>query len=132
MMRFWISLWWLIWVSVAPALAQLYRWTDDAGKVHITDNPVTIPPAYRDRARSSTSEAPAADTNANIPPVAPSPPPHAPAPSPPLPQDAISALVSQIQELQEQISTARQERQTHLEQLRDERPVHAMPEFVRQ
>ena len=50
MRRLWIALWWLIWVSVSPALAQLYRWTDNAGKIHITDNPATIPPAYRDRA----------------------------------------------------------------------------------
>jgi len=118
-------------VSVSPALAQLYRWTDDAGKIHITDNPATIPPAYRERARSSTSEAPAADTNADTPAVAPSPP-RLPAPSQPLSQDASAAVVSQIQELQQQITTARQERQTHLEQLRDERPIHAMPEFVRQ
>src|SRR5262245_57753884 len=132
MMRFWITLWWLIWVSVAPALAQLYRWTDDAGRIHITDNPATIPPAYRDRAHSSTSEVPTADTNADSPPVAPSLPPRPPAPSRPLPQDTISTLKPQIQELQEQITTARQERQTHLDQLRNERPVHATPEFVRQ
>ena len=131
MMRFCIALWWLICVSVSPALAQLYRWTDDAGKIHITDNPATIPPAYRERARSSTSEAPAADTNADTPAVAPSPP-RLPAPSQPLSQDASAAVVSQIQELQQQITTARQERQTHLEQLRDERPIHATPEFVRQ
>jgi hypothetical protein len=131
MMRFCIALWWLVWVSVSPALAQLYRWTDDAGKIHITDNPATIPPAYRERARSSTSEAPAADTNATPPAVAPSSP-RLPTPSQPLSQDASAAVVSQIQELQQQITTARQERQAHLEQLRDERPIHATPEFVRQ
>ena len=131
MMWLWIALWWLIWVSVSPALAQLYRWRDDTGKSHITDNPATIPPAYRERARSSTSEAPAADTNADTPAVAP-PPPRAPVPSQPLSQDASAAVVSQIQELRQQITTARQERQTHLEQLRDARPIHATPEFVRQ
>src|SRR5712692_416014 len=57
MMWLGIALWWLIWVSVSPALAQLYRWTDDTGKNYITDNPAIIPPAYRERARSSTSEA---------------------------------------------------------------------------
>ena len=50
-MGLWIALVWLIWVSVSPALAEVYRWTDDAGKVHLTDNPDTIPPAYRARAR---------------------------------------------------------------------------------
>ena len=132
MRRLWIALWWLIWVSVSPALAQLYCWTDNAGKIHITDNPATIPPAYRDRARTSGSEAPASDTTQEAPSVAPSPPQRPPAPSQPLSQDAASAVVPQIQELQQQIATARQERQTYLEQLRDERPIHANPQFVRQ
>jgi len=131
-MWLWIALWWLLWVSVSPALAQLYRWTDDAGKIHITDNPATIPPAYRDRARSSTSEAPASDANTEAPSVAPSPPQRPPTPSQPPSRDTISALVSQIQALQQQMATARQERQTYIEQLRDERPIHANPEFVRQ
>src|SRR5262245_24677767 len=131
MMWLWIALWWLIWVSVSPALGQLYRWTDDAGKVYITDNPATIPPAYRERVRSSTSDAPAADPDADAPAVTP-PPPRPLAPSQPLSQDASAAVISQIQELQQQMTTARQERQAHLEQLRDARPIHAMPEFVRQ
>ena len=66
MMGLWIALVWLIGVSVSPALAQLYRWTDDTGKVHITDNPETIPPAYRDRARSSASDAPPPDTTRTL------------------------------------------------------------------
>jgi hypothetical protein len=41
-------------------------------------------------------------------------------------------VVAQIQALQQQITTARQERQAHLELLRNERSVHATPEFVRQ
>ena len=28
MMGLWIALVWLIWVSVSPALAELYRWTE--------------------------------------------------------------------------------------------------------
>jgi hypothetical protein len=47
MMGLWIALVWLIWGSVSPALAEVYRWTDNAGKIHLTDNPDTIPPAYR-------------------------------------------------------------------------------------
>jgi hypothetical protein len=38
----------------------------------------------------------------------------------------------QIQALQEQIAKARRERQTYIEPLRNERPIHATPEFVRQ
>jgi len=108
---------------VSPALAQLYRWTDDAGKVHITDNPATIPAPYRDRARSSGSEAPS---------VAPSEPQEPPTPSQAPAQDTISTLMAQIRELQQQMTTARQERQTAIEQLDDERPVHTTPVFVRQ
>ena len=132
MMGLWIALVWLIGVSVSPALAQLYRWTDDTGKVHITDNPETIPPAYRDRARSSTSDAPAPDTDADAPAVAPSPPPRPPARASAPAQDARSRATPQMQELQQQIATARQERQTYLDRLRNERTIHATPEFVRQ
>jgi hypothetical protein len=61
MMGLWIALVWLMWVSVSPALAETYRWTDDAEKAHLTDNPDTIPPAYRARARASGSDTPATD-----------------------------------------------------------------------
>lgn len=132
MMRLWIALWWLLWVNISPALAQLYRWTDDTGKTHITDNPATIPPAYLDRARPSPSAAPTSDTNVAPPSGASSPPQRAPAPTQLLPQDASPSVGSQIQDLQQQIATARRERQTYIEQLRDARPIHATPEFVRQ
>jgi hypothetical protein len=36
--------------------ATLYRWVDDRGGFHFTDNYETIPAAYRDRAKSQTSE----------------------------------------------------------------------------
>jgi hypothetical protein len=41
-------------------------------------------------------------------------------------------VVPQIQALQQQIATARQERQTYLAQLLEERPIHTNPLFVRQ
>lgn len=131
-MRIWIALWWLIWASISPALAELYRWTDDTGKSHITDNPATIPPAYRDRVRSSPSEAPASDTNVATPSGASSPAQRAPAPTQPPSQDVSSAVVAEIQALQQQVAKTRRERQTLIEQLRSERPIHATPEFVRQ
>lgn len=130
MMGLWIALVWLIGVGVSPALAQLYRWTDDTGKVHITDNPETIPPAYRNRARSSTSDAPASDTDADAPAVAPSPSPRPPARAPA--PDASARATQRMQALQQQIATARRERQAYLDQLRNERTIHATPEFVRQ
>jgi hypothetical protein len=38
-------------LAIAPAAAQLYRWSDAAGTVYYTTDPATIPPAYRDSAR---------------------------------------------------------------------------------
>ena len=34
-------------LSAAPAAAQIYRWTDASGVVHLTTNPESIPEAYR-------------------------------------------------------------------------------------
>lgn len=124
----WIALVWLLGVSVSSALAQLYRWTDDSGKVHMTDNPETIPPAYRNRVRSSAPETPVAETPAITPSPLPRPPARPTAPA----QSASAPAAQQIQALQQQIATARQERQTYLNQLRNERAVHTTPEFVRQ
>jgi DNA repair exonuclease SbcCD ATPase subunit len=124
----WIAVAWLIWVSLSPALAEVYRWTDESGKVHFTDNPDTIPPAYRARARSSGSETPAPDET-------PAAPPRLPARRGPASQTSAPSAAPtapQIAALEQQIAAARQERQTYLEQLSGERGVHATPEFVRQ
>ena len=139
MMGLWIALVWLIWVNVSPALAELYRWTDATGKVHITDNLATIPPAYRERARASGSgtpasdETPASDSELDVPPPEPPPLPPLPARSRPASPPPVSlAMPEQIAELEQKIATARQERQTYLEQLGSARAVRATPEFVRQ
>ena len=134
MVGLWIALVWLIWASVSPALAEVYRWTDDAGQVHLTDNPDTIPPAYRARARASGSGTPATD---ETPPVAarPSPPQPLPAerlPAAQAPAPSATLTTPEIAELERRIAAARQERQTYLEQLSSEREVHANPLFVRQ
>jgi Domain of unknown function (DUF4124) len=140
-MWLWIVLVWLFWASVSPALAELYRWTDATGKVHITDNLATIPPAYRERARASGSgtpafnETPDADSERDRPPPQPSPTQRPSARSAPASQAAtpsVSSMRPQIVELEQKIAMARQERQTYLERLDSERAVHAMPVFVRQ
>jgi hypothetical protein len=134
MIGLWIAFLWLIWVSASPALAEVYRWTDNAGKIHLTDNPDTIPLAYRARARASGSSTPAADESPSVdaPPSPPQPRPveRTPAVQAPEPSDAPSA--PQIAELEQQIAMARQERQTYLEQLSGVRDVQATPLFVRQ
>ena len=134
MMGLWIACVWLIWISVSPALAEVYRWTDNAGKTHLTDNPDTIPPAYRARARASGASTPATDETPSVDaqPSPPQPPPveRMPAAQAPAPSDAPTA--PQIAALEQQIAAARQERQTYLEQLSSVRGVQATPEFVRQ
>ena len=130
----WIALVWLIWVSVSPALAEVYRWTDDTGKVHLTDNPDTIPPAYRAWARASGSGTPATDETPSVK-VRPSPPQPLPAdrlPATQAPAPSATLTTPEIAELERQIAAARQERQTYLEQLSSEREVQATPVFVRQ
>jgi hypothetical protein len=134
MMGLWIALVWLIWVSVSPALAEVYRWTDNAGKIHLTDNPDTIPPAYRARARASGSDTPAADETPSVD-APPSPPPPLPVdrtPASQAPAPSAESTAQQIAELEQQIAAARQERQTYLEQLSGVPEVRATPEFVRQ
>src|SRR5215475_364781 len=113
MMGLWIALIWLIWVSVSPALAEIYRWTDDAGKVHLTDNPDTIPPAYRARARSSGASPSATDAtpSINVQPSPPQPLPTERTPTSQAPVPAAAPTTPDIAELEQQIAAARQERQ---------------------
>lgn len=129
---------WFCWLPVSPALAQLYRWTDAQGKVHITDNPDTIPPAYRERARSSTSEEPLPDSKSNPATETTTVAPRSRLASPPAQQSPTASPAAQQgptlqrwRTLQQDIATARQERQGYLEQLRQTRTVHVTPEFVR-
>ena len=134
MMGLWIACIWLIWASASPALAEVYRWTDNAGKIHLTDNPDTIPPAYRARARASGANTPATDETPSVD-AQPSPaqlPPAERTPASQAPAPAAAPAAPQIAALEQQIAAARQERQTYLEQLSGVRGVQATPEFVRQ
>src|SRR5262249_54277576 len=124
-MGLWIVLVWLIWVSLSPALAEVYRWTDDAGKTHLTDNPDTIPPAYRARARASGSGTPATTETPAVE-ETPAPPQRLP-PVSQVPAPATAPSAQQIAELEQQIALARQERQTYLEQLSSIPDVQATP-----
>src|SRR5438093_13072021 len=134
MMGLWIALVWLIWVSVSPALAEVYRWTDDAGKIHLTDNPDSIPPAYRARARASGSGTPATEETPAVE-AQPSPPQPLPAdraPASQAPAPAATPTAQQIAALERQIAAAPQERQTYLAQLSSMPAVYANPLMVRQ
>jgi predicted aspartyl protease len=48
----------LLLLMAGPAGAQLYQWTDAEGVVRYTNDPATIPPAYREAARDIGSPRP--------------------------------------------------------------------------
>ena len=50
----------LLWAS--PAAAQIYRWTDSSGVVHLTTNLESIPPAYRGDVHTIDASRPPGET----------------------------------------------------------------------
>jgi Domain of unknown function (DUF4124) len=50
----------VLWAGSAEA--QIYKWTDAQGTVHLTDNPSRIPPEYRSRVMVEQATAPASPT----------------------------------------------------------------------
>jgi predicted aspartyl protease len=64
-----------LWLSVAPAAAQIYRWTDSTGVDHFTTNPDSIPEEYRDDVHAIDAYRPPTEA----------PPPPAPAPASTIP-----------------------------------------------
>jgi Domain of unknown function (DUF4124) len=129
-----ITLLCLWWGGVAPGLAQIYRWTDDAGRVHFTDNPGTIPPERRKHSRQLPPDTTGSGDAADVPSrsLAPSVP-TATADSPqPAASESAAHLQEQARTLEEQIAAALQERQTYLDQLNAIREVQASPAFGQQ
>ena len=51
---------WVLFVSVTHS--EVYKWVDDKGKVHFTEDPTTIPEKYRDKAKGRLSEEDYANT----------------------------------------------------------------------
>jgi hypothetical protein len=43
-------------VFIQPVYAEIYKWTDDKGGVHFTEDPFTIPDKYRDKVKSRETE----------------------------------------------------------------------------
>lgn len=48
-------------LAAAPAAAQIYRWTDGAGVVHLTTNPDSIPEEYRAGVHAVDASRPASE-----------------------------------------------------------------------
>lgn len=43
-------------LQVSWSWSEIYKWTDRNGKVHFTDNPATVPKAYRDQINAQTAK----------------------------------------------------------------------------
>src|SRR5678816_1608229 len=41
--------WVILFLALAPAYAEIYKWVDRDGRVHFSDTLAGIPPEYRDR-----------------------------------------------------------------------------------
>src|SRR5262245_65737824 len=84
MRKFCLLLLCVISLPVMVSVAQIYRWTDETGRVHFTNNPDTIPPDRRPDSRQLPPDRPDTSPPARVaPPVSP--------PSAPLPPGAPSA-----------------------------------------
>jgi hypothetical protein len=120
-------------IRIMPSLAQLYRWTDDAGRVHFTDNLSTIPPDRRKQIHDLSRQSPGTTGPAAVAPG--SAPVSAPSALPGSPQDTTagkaSRLRQQAQALEQQIDAVLQERQQYREQLEAVRDVRMNPIFGR-
>jgi hypothetical protein len=129
MVKAWLMLLCLVWGSVAPGLAQIYRWTDDAGRVHFTDNPGTIPPERRAHSRQlapdTTRSGDAADVPAQS--LAPGVPPATTNSPQPAASERALLLQKQAQTLEDQIAAALQERQQLFEQINATRSIRLNP-----
>ena len=89
-----------------PASADIYRWEDESGVVHFTDDPSAIPAKYRGKAREIQKTPPAAgkpSVSTMGAPSSPPGPPHSPGPSngetigrPSLPQDDDATLAEKL------------------------------------
>ncbi len=121
-------------LQALPSLAQIYRWTDENGQVHFTDNPSAIPANRLDtsRERSSRSSRPPGSTAGTT-----RPPAAAQSSTPKSRSQAAlneesDRLRQREQALEQQIATLRQEQQRYLEQIAAVRGVRTNPAFGRQ
>lgn len=56
----------LLVLGISPVFAQIYKWVDEKGTIHFTQDPSTIPEKYRGTARSRPSEEEPAPTGERV------------------------------------------------------------------
>lgn len=84
----------------APGLrADIFRWVDEAGTIHFTDDPFSIPPSQRAKARVVVKERPASPETSAA-------PPHA-APAEVGPAEALAPVANEREELEARIEQLR-------------------------
>ena len=71
----------LVAAASAPCLADIYRWEDEDGVIHFTDNPSGIPEKYRRKAQDILKAPPVAG-KPSLSTIGPSPPPTTAPPAP--------------------------------------------------
>jgi clan AA aspartic protease (TIGR02281 family) len=57
----WLAFASLLWLVAAPAEAQIYRWTDEEGRLHATSDPSQVPARHRGAAEAAAKAAPGQD-----------------------------------------------------------------------
>jgi clan AA aspartic protease (TIGR02281 family) len=53
--------WLLAWLVAAPVAAQIYRWTDEEGRLHATSDPSQVPARHRAQAEADATDPPGQD-----------------------------------------------------------------------
>ena len=120
----------IVCICPLPSRAQIYRWTDAAGKVHYTDNLGTVPPSRRQYSRQ-----PSLGSATDRPGKAVALPESKPSTSDSDSQNSSAAQIRRLrqraQALEQQIAAALQQRQRYFAWLKAERPVRMNPAFGR-
>ena len=132
MTKFWCLFLCILCLSVTASFAQMYRWTDDTGQVHFTNNPDTIPPQRRPYSQQVVPGTSTTSSPTNVAPPASPQSAASPSRAGASQSDAdadTASLQQQAQALEQQIAAAQQERQRILDELKDVRPVRMNPAF---
>lgn len=124
----------ILWGTVTLGWAEIYRWTDTNGQIHFTDNPLAIPPAYRNQVKVSAPNS-AQETSAAPPPAVPLSATGETFVSPGATDsgtdDPSEPREQRLRTLEQKLTEARQQRQTYLDQIVNTRSIRLNPAFGR-